>query len=110
MGDWLTLAFFLPLFSRGITRVARRLLLGQELRHAVQLVALLAFGGMLGFFFGLAARFFRGLAALLGLEFGLLFFLGAFGQALVARLGDGGAFLGAVIGSGLGGFGAGLGL
>src|SRR6185437_12760083 len=104
-----TLTLLLPIFAGRIARVPRRFLLGQQLRHAVQLLALLAFGRMFGVFFGLAARFFRGMAALLGLERGLFFFFGALGHALVARLGDGRAFLGPVIGGGLGRFRAGLG-
>jgi len=105
----LTLAFFLSVFARGVTRITRCFLLGKKQRHAIQLFALLPFGGMLGFFLGLTTRLFLGLTQLFGLKRGQPLFLGALGLTFVAGSRNCCAFLGTLVRGAFGGFGAGLG-
>ena len=102
-------ALFLAFLAGGITRVARGFLLRQDLLHLVQLVFLGFFSLPPGLFLGLSARLLLGPPAgfLLGGDPRL--FGRPRGLPLLARLGDGGAFLGPLVGIGLGGFGPGLG-
>ena len=106
----LTLTLLLTIFTRSILGIARRLLLGQKLDQLFGLLALPGFGGGLGFFRFPALALFRFAGSAFGGLCCQALFLGALGGALVAGLGNGQAFLGALLSGGLDGFGAGLGL
>jgi len=100
------LAAFLAILAGSISRVARRFLLRQQRDQLFGFLTLLGFGGGLGFFFFALLLFFGGEAGSLGLGENAGLFGGALLLAFVACGGDGGAFLGALIGGRLGGFGA----
>src|SRR6185369_1686874 len=102
------LALFLAFLAGLIPGVAGSFLFGQKLDQLLGLFALFDLGGGLGVFRFPLVPFLGLNAGALGGFRGQALFLGALGQALVARLGNGGAFLGTQVGGLLGGLGAGL--
>src|SRR5215471_20232855 len=101
-------ALFLALLAGSISCVTRRLLLGQQLHQLFRLFALFGFNGQARLFLFPALALLRFTGSVFQGLGGQALFFGARRLAFLAGLDDSHAFLGALVGGHLGGFGPGF--